>query len=164
MGEGEHPNSRSTYRAVMRHQGPKRDRGGIAMQVTETARAAGMVREDDNGNVQHRADSLYVYAFDDLCLVVDPGQVDSPERAELVVTAADDTDSIHHGGTTAIADAGHGYKLYLPGADAAGFSVEDGYTDVDLRSAPGVLFISKSLQARLVDDLATIRRNQTDPR
>jgi hypothetical protein len=76
--------------------------------------------------------------------VVDPGQVDSPERAELVVTAADDTDSIHHGGTTAIADAGHGYKLYLPGADAAGFSVEDGYTDVDLRSAPGVLFISKA--------------------
>jgi hypothetical protein len=128
----------------MRHQGPKRDRGGIAMQVTETARAAGMVREDDNGNVQHRADSLYVYAFDDLCLVVDPGQVDSPERAELVVTAAGDTDSIHHGGTTAIADAGHGYKLYLPGADAAGFSVEDGYTDVDLRSAPGVLFISKA--------------------
>ena len=148
----------------MPHQGPKRDRGGLAMQVTEAARAAGMVREDDDGNVQHRADRLYVYAFDDLCLVADATQVDSRERAELVTAAAGDTDSIHHGGTTTIADAGHGYKIYLPGADAAGFSVEDGYTDVDVRSAPGVLFVSKRTQARLVDDLATIRRNQTASR
>ena len=96
------------------------------MQVTRVARDNGFIRENDDGRVTHRAEDLYVYTFDDLCMIIDTERIDASERAELVTAAADDSSSIYGGVPAAISDAGNGYKVALPKAKAAGFSSDDG--------------------------------------
>jgi len=163
QGQNEHVQKILLFieRAVpMSHQGPKRAAGGLAIQVTAVARDNGFIREDENGNVRHRATELYAYSFDGLILVVDTERVEPFERADLVVVAAQDSESIHHGGTTAISDAGNGYKIQLPGAVPAGFAHTDGRADVHIAGEDGLLFVYHPDQRLLVDDLLVIRREQ----
>jgi len=135
----------------------KSSAGGVALQVTKPARAAGLVEEDAEGDATHLA-GVYVYGFDDLLLVVDAERVKSEERAELIATAASDSGSIHRGEAASVDIAGNGYKVQLPGCKAAGFEIED---DGHTLSADGVLLIHDGTQTRLADDLVTIRREQS---
>jgi hypothetical protein len=135
----------------------KSSAGGVALQVTKPARAAGLVEEDAEGDATHLA-GVYVYGFDDLLLVVDAERIKSEERAELIATAASDSGSIHRGEAASVEIAGNGYQVQLPGCKAAGFEIgDDGHT----LSADGVLLIHDGTQTRLADDLVTIRREQS---
>ena len=125
---------------------------GLALQVTRKAREAGLVEEDSDGNTTGLSD-VYVYGFDDLLIVVGV-DVSTADRAELVATAARDTDSIHEGSKAKIATAGNGYQVQLPGCTAAGFLEGD---DGHVRATEQVLFIHDGTQGRLIDDLMTIR-------
>ena len=123
----------------------KSSAGGVALQVTKPARAAGLVEEDAEGDATHLA-GVYVYGFDDLLLVVDAERVKSEERAELIATAASDSGSIHRGEAASVEIAGNGFEIG-----------DDGHT----LSADGVLLIHDGTQTRLADDLVTIRREQS---
>ena len=70
----------------MTHKGPKRDKGGLAMQVTRVARDNEFIRENDDGQVIHRADDLYIYTFDDLCMIIDTERIDAPERLKSLAS------------------------------------------------------------------------------
>lgn len=134
----------------------KSSAGGIALQITKPARAAGLVEEDAEGDATRLA-SVYVYGFDGLLVVVDADRVSIEDRAELVVTAASDSSSIYRGEAASVEIAGNGYQVQLPGCKEAGFAIgDDGYTlPVD-----NVLLIHNGRHARLAGDLATIRREQ----
>jgi len=131
----------------------KRSAGGLALQVTREARKAGLVEEDSDGNATSLSD-VYVYGFDGLLVVVG-SEVDAGDRAELVATAARDTNSVHHGSTSTLAIAGNGYQVQLPGCKPAGFREGD---NGHVRVTDGVLFIHDGSNGRLVDDMMTIRR------
>lgn len=134
----------------------KQSGGGLALQVTMPAREASLVKEDGDGEATYLADVL-VYGFDDLLLVVDADRVDVGTRAELVASAASDTDSIHQGASASLEIAGNGYQVQLPGCRLAGFHEGDRAPVV---SRQGLLCIHDGTQARLVEDLATIRDGQ----
>lgn len=126
---------------------------GLRLQVTKEARKAGLVAEDSDGNPTDLSDVL-VYGFDGLLVVVGEW-VSMADRAELVASAARDTDSIHEGAGATLAVAGGGYQVQLPGCKVAGFSKGDrGH----VRAADGVLFIHDGTQGRLIDDLMTVRK------
>ena len=131
----------------------KESADGLALQVTREARKAGLVQEDTDGNPTDLSD-VYVYGFDGLLVVVGAG-VSPADRAELVATAARDTDSIHEGARATLAVAGNGYQVQLPGCKAAGFLEGD---SGHVRATDGVLFIHDGGQGRLIDDLMTVRR------
>ena len=97
----------------------KSSAGGVALQVTKPARAAGLVEEDAEGDATHLA-GVYVYGFDDLLLVVDAERVKSEERAELIATAASDSGSIHRGEAASVEIAGNGYQVQLRQASRSG--------------------------------------------
>jgi hypothetical protein len=97
---------------------------GLALQVTNTARAAGLVEENADGEPSRRAEAL-VYAFDEVLLVVDVDRVAVSDRAELVASAARDTKSIYRAGGASIQIAGNGYQVNLPPAEDAGFDEGD---------------------------------------
>jgi hypothetical protein len=134
----------------------KESADGLALQVTKSARQAGLVVEDTDGNATRLA-GVYVYGFDDLLLIVDAEHVSTADRAAAVASAARDTDSIHGGGSASVATAGNGYQVQLPGCRAAGFSLGD---STPVATAQGVLVIHDGTQARLADDLTDIRRQQ----
>ena len=136
---------------------------GVALQVTTPARAAGLVEEDNDGEATYLAD-VRVYAFDDLLLVVDLEAVTTAHTTDLVVAAAQDTDSIHRAMDASVQIAGHGYQVQLPPAEDAGFREGDA---APCQSARGILAISiddgttKGVNAaRLAADLVTIRTEQ----
>jgi len=133
--------------------------GGLALQATRKVRRAGLV--DDDGDVEaedaYRAD-VYVYGFDDLLMVIDADRVSKSDRADLVSTAAGDTGSIYDGRRTNIERAGNGYRVPLPGCEAAGFEQKDKPKRVPTHSK-GVLFIHDD-STRLVEDLIAIRQEQ----
>jgi len=131
----------------------KRSAGGFALQVTREARKAGLVEEDSDGNATSLFD-VYVYGFDGLLVVVG-SEVGAGDRAELVATAARDTNSVHHGSTSTLAIAGNGYQVQLPGCKPAGFREGD---SGHVRATDDVLFIHDGSNGRLVDDMMTIRR------
>jgi len=128
----------------------KESADGLALQVTRPARAAGLVQEDAEGNATRLAD-VFVYGFDDILLVVDAVEVSAKHRADLVATAAKDTESIHRGRPASVATAGNGYQVQLPGCKAAGFHEGD---RAPARAGAGVLVIHDGGQAQLADDLA----------
>jgi len=127
----------------------------LRLQVTGPARKAGLVSEDIEGNADHLA-SVYVYGFDGLVLVINQS-VDMGYRAGLVASAAGDTESMFGGYPATVAEAGNGYQVNLPGASEAGFRIGD---DAPVISAPDMLVIHDGTQARVGEDLATIRREQ----
>jgi len=132
--------------------------GGLALQVTKPARGAGLVKEDAGDRPTYRA-GVVVYGVDDLLLVVDDDRVGMADRAELIATAARDTDSIHRGAPATVEIAGNGYQVQLPGCRAAGFH-EGNRTPAVARQ--GVLFIHDGAQRRLLEDLTAIREEQVN--
>ncbi|WP_436348910.1 hypothetical protein [Natronorubrum sp. FCH18a] len=136
---------------------------GLALQITKPTRAAGLVEEDADGEATALAD-VRVYAFDHLLLMVDLDTVSVGERAELVVAAAQDTNSVHRAMDATVRIAGHGYQVQLPPAKDAGFSEGD---RAPCHPAPGMIVISRddgtsagTDKARLARDLAAIRREE----
>jgi RNA polymerase subunit RPABC4/transcription elongation factor Spt4 len=136
---------------------------GVALQITRPARSAALVEEDADGNPVYRADVL-VYAFDHLLLVIDTDRVQIAHRAELVASAARDTESIHRAMEAAVQIAGNGYQVQLPPARDAGFSEGD---RAPCQTAPGMLVVTKqdgtsagADAVRLGRDLVTIRNDQ----
>jgi len=134
----------------------KQSTGGLALQITEEARKAGLVVENTEGNATRRAE-IYVYGFDDLLLLVDSENVAVSDRAELVTAAAQDTSSIHRGGVATVEIVGNGYQVQLPGCRDAGFSLGD--TD-PVSVGDGILIIHDGEESRLAGDLLTLRGEQ----
>jgi len=133
---------------------------GLALQVTKPARRAGLVDEGpDRDAKKARKSDVYVYGFDDLLLVVDKDRVSASDRAQLVAEAASTTDSIHQGTTATVTVSGDpGYKVQLPGCNAAGF-----YEGVrpQVSAGDGILVIHEG-QRRLAQVLTSQRQTQTD--
>lgn len=134
----------------------KQSADGVALQVTSAARDSGLVEEDPDGDATRRAE-VWVYGFDGLLLVVDAVRVSDADRAELVASAAGDTDSIHGGGLSKIAPAGNGYQVQLPGAKQAGFALDDNAVTT---VGDGLLAIHDGDAHRLASDLVTLRGGQ----
>ncbi len=137
---------------------------GVALQITRPARAAGLVEETSDGEATYLG-TVRVYAFDQLLLAVDTDAVSPKETAELVASAARDTDSIYRAMDASVQIAGNGYQLQLPPARDAGFEIGD---RAPCHPAPGLLVISRddatsagADAVRLARDLVTIRRDQT---
>lgn len=133
----------------------KQSAEGLALQVTKEARDAGLVEEDAEGDATRRAE-VWVYGFDGLLMVVDAVRVTESDRADLVADAAGYTDSIYGGGLSRIAQAGNGYQVQLPGAEQAGFSLDD---SVVTTAGNGLLVIDDG-QERLAADLVAARNGQ----
>jgi hypothetical protein len=135
---------------------------GVALQITKPARSAGFVDENSDGEATRLA-AVRVYAFQDFLLAIDREQVNESDIADLVVAAAEDTDSIYRAQDASVQIAGDGYQLQLPVATDAGFSVDD---KVGTHPANGVIAFSKaagsdvSNAARLAKDIITIRESQ----
>lgn len=131
---------------------------GLALQVTKPARAANLVEENPDGDATQRADVL-VYAFDETLLVIDRERVSTADRAELVASAARDTESIYPAAGASLQVAGNGYQVNLPLAEDAGFDEGD---PAPVHPAPGLLVISTDEYhaSRLAADLVRIRREQ----
>jgi len=136
---------------------------GVALQVTTPARSAGLVEENNDGEATYLAD-VRVYAFDDLLLVVDLEAVTTAHMTELVVAAAQDTDSIYRAMDASVQIAGNGYQVQLPPAKDAGFCEGDA---APCQSAHGMIVVSRDdgttngrNTARLPADLVTIRTEQ----
>jgi hypothetical protein len=136
---------------------------GFALQVTKPARAAEHVEEDEDGEATYLA-NVRVFAFDQLLLVIDRKTVTTEHTTELVVAAAQDTDSIYRAMDASVQIAGNGYQIQLPPAEDAGFREGD---TAPCQSARGVLVISKddgtgkgADSARLAADLVAIRNEQ----
>jgi len=130
---------------------------GLALQVTREARdGAEMVTEDGDGNAT-RLPTVYVYGFDGLLVVLDAERVSAADRAALVASAADDTNSIHRGDTAEVSVRGNGYQVQLPGCRTAGFREGD---DAAVATAPGLLVIHDGTNGRLANDLTTSRVEQ----
>lgn len=133
--------------------------GGLALQVTKAARAAGIVEENSKGETT-RTDDVRVYAFDSILLVVDIERVSDENIAKLVRVTTSETNSIYRAMDAAVSVAGNGYQVQLPVAEDAGLSLGD---EAPCQPAPGLLVIHRDEQdyARLADDLVTIRQSQT---
>jgi len=138
---------------------------GLALQVTKPARAAGLVEETSDGDATYLAD-VPVYAFNHLLLVVDRDAVQTPAVTDLVVTAAQDTDSIYRAMDASIQIAGNGYQVQLPPATDAGFTQGD---RAPCHPAPAVLVISTddgtpagADAVRLAADLVSLRRHHLE--
>ena len=135
---------------------------GLALQITEPARSAGLVEENNEGEATHLS-KVRVHAFDNLLLVADrdPRVVKPEHVVELVSSAMRDTKSIHRAMDSKVQTSGHGYQVQLPPASDAGFRVGD---SAPVQPAPGVLVVHRHMDdaARLGRDLVGIRRAQVD--
>jgi len=134
----------------------KKSAGGLALQITNEARKAGLVVEDSEGTATRRAE-VYVYGFDDLLLLVDNENVAVSHRAELVAAAARDSSSIHRGEVATVEIAGNGYQIQLPCCRDAGFEVGD---SAPVAVGNGVIVVHDGSERRLAEDLLSIRTEQ----
>ncbi|MDL0118501.1 hypothetical protein PNQ29_03320 [Halobacterium salinarum] len=140
----------------------KKSGDGLALQITRSARAATLVDEDDN-NTATRLAKTRIHAFEGLLVAVDVDRVPDDVEADLVATAATDTNTAYRAVTATIQIAGNGYQLQLPNAVDAGLDEGDTPT---VTTAPGVLIIAHNetdtgiTSVRVGEDLATIRREQ----
>jgi hypothetical protein len=101
----------------------KRSGDGLALQVTNPARAAELVEERDDEPTCFA--DIRVFAFDGLLLVADIDRITDENVVELATSAALDTVSIHRVANASLQIAGNGYQVQLPGAADAGFHVGD---------------------------------------
>lgn len=134
----------------------KQSAGGLALQITQPGRDAEMVVEDTEGNATRRGE-VYVYGFDGLLLLIDKENVATSHRAELVASAAGDTDSIHRGEKATVEIAGNGYQIQLPGSREAGFEIGD---TAPVTVEKGVIVVHDGSGGRLAADLLSIRAAQ----
>jgi hypothetical protein len=136
-----------------------------ALQVTKSARAAGLAEEASGDDLTgaDRWESLAnvrVYGFDSLMLVLNHEKMNRRDVAELVATAASDTGSIHKGLDASVRVAGNGCMVSLPGMYETGFRVGD---TAPVHPAPDMLVVHDSGdRQRLATDLVTIRKQQSD--
>lgn len=136
---------------------------GLALQVTNPARSAGLVEEDADGATTHRS-AVVAYGFDDCILVIDrdTDRVPMADRVELVTQAATETESIHRGIDTRIQHSGNGYRVQVP-ATGTGLAAGDG---LPCHHAPGLLVMAPLDAAVRPRRLLETRRTQaagTDP-
>lgn len=110
------------------------DRADYALQITEAARSAGLVRDD--GETEHLAE-CYVAAVHRLLIVVDV-EVAARERTELIHAASD---RLYRVVRSQIIPSGHGYQIGLPNARDAGFEVGD---DAPVAVGDGLLVIQRA--------------------
>jgi len=98
------------------------------------------VEEDNDGEATYRAD-VRVYAFDHLLLVVELEAITTAHMTELVVAAAQDTDSIYRAMDASVQIAGNGHqghriysllRLYLPVGEEADIPTNSVSTRLDL--------------------------------
>ncbi|WP_227378068.1 hypothetical protein [Haladaptatus halobius] len=129
---------------------------GLALQVTQPARAAELVEETDDETT--RLANIRVFAFDKLLLVIDIDRVKNENVVELATSAALDTVTIHRVADASLQIAGNGYQVQLPGAVDAGFHVGD---RAPCTPAPNMLVIAAEESERVATDIATIRREQS---
>ncbi|WP_083252707.1 hypothetical protein [Haladaptatus sp. W1] len=137
----------------------KRSGDGLALQITKSARAAGLVEETEDGNASYRAD-IRVHAFCDLLLIVDLDRVNEEDEAEMVATTIRDTKTAYQSINAGVHIAGEGYQVHLPVANDAGFEIGD---IAPVHPAPNVLVISvkgSTDSVRLAKDLVSIRKEQ----
>lgn len=136
---------------------------GLAIQMTKEAREASLIEESDDGDVTYRA-PLRVYAFNHFFVFVDRNEVDDRYIAEIVSSAAKDTDSIYCAANTRVQPRGNGYQSQLPSIEETGLTEGD---EVSLHTAEGVVCASKmkgpgsSQSARLAEDITQLRKEQT---
>jgi len=141
---------------------------GLALQVTEPAKKAGLVKENNEGEPTRRAD-VRVYSFEGLLLVVDRDEMDEAHIVELVKAAAGDTKTVRQAMNATVQTAGHGYQIALPPARDAGFRKGD---PAPCHPAPDMLVIAKNSlwnekhgedkPGRVAASLLTIRRDQVE--
>lgn len=133
---------------------------GLALQVTNPARSAGLVEETEEGDATYLAD-VRVYSFENLLLVVnrDTDEIADNAVAELVASATRDTKSVYQAMNASLQIAGGGYQVQLPPAEDAGFY--QGHP-APIKSLPGLLIIYRDRSDRLANDLASIRRQQLE--
>lgn len=131
--------------------------------MTKPARAAGLVEEHQPGEATQLA-AVRVFAFEHLFLVVDRAAVSTEHITELVLAAAQATNSIYRAIDTSVQVAGNGYQLQLPPAADAGFQNGDA---APCRSTHGILVIAHEDNATpgadstdLTADLIAIRDKQ----
>jgi len=131
---------------------------GAALQVTGEARSAGLVEENSEGDATRRAD-VRIHGFKSLLLVIDLDRVGEEEEAELVASAARDTQTAYRSEEATIQHSGNGYQVQLPPAGDAGFDIGD---TAPVGSGEGVLVIHSGTRdgERLARDLLTIRDDQ----
>lgn len=134
--------------------------GAAALQITKPARAAGLVEEDSEGEVEYRADVL-VHAVDDLLVIIDRDRVEASARGALVRRAIEYRDSTHRASFTQVQPKGHGYAIVLgqPAGDA-GFEVGE---TAPVTPVDGALFINRMDVpdiTKVVSGLETLRKNQ----
>lgn len=143
--------------------GIKQSGEGPALQVTEAARTAGLAEQATGDNLTgverwERLADVRVYGFDGVLLVVDNRMTDEAV-AELVASAARDTESIHRGRDASVRPAGNGCMVSLPGLEDTGMRVGDVAPVVP---GPGLLVVTDGTDARgrIATDLVTNRREQ----
>lgn len=112
---------------------------GLALQVTDPARKAGLVEENNDGDATRLAD-VRVHSFDSILLVVDrdPQVIQEDRVAVLVAELASRTKTVFQAIDASVQESGNGYQVQLPPAEDAGFSEGD---TVGCQPAPGVLVI-----------------------
>lgn len=153
---------------------------GLTLQVTQSAKDAGLVIEDiegtsdikdssgkfigqdASGEITRRA-GVYVYGFDNLLLVVDAERerVSMTDRAEIVATAARETGSIHRGGVSSITQSDDEYEMVLPGPGCTDAGLDTG-DRMSIQSAYGVLILHDGTDPRIADVLTSRRQAQID--
>lgn len=138
-----------------------------ALQVTREARSADLAEESTDDDAEGserwaRLSDVRVYGFDGAVIVVDRERVDVDDVAELVATAARDTNSIYQGRDGSVRVAGNGCLVSLPGLEDTGIAVGD---TAPAHPAPNMLVITEDTRdgSRLAEDLKTIRREQVGP-
>lgn len=133
--------------------------GGLALQVTEPIRDNdGLVEQDGDGDAT-RLPEVFVCSVNRLLLVIDADRVRIDDRAELVASAIEATESVYRGEQVSVKIAGNGYQVQLPGCRAAGFPLGQ---KAPTKSAPDVLVVHRRSTRRLAEDLTTLRREQRD--
>ena len=136
---------------------------GLALQVTDPARSAGLVEEDADGTATHRS-AVVAYGFDECILVIDrdTDRVPMADRVELVTQAAADTESIHRGIDTKIQHSGNGYRVQVP-ATGTGLAAGDG---LPCHAAPGLLVmvpLDAEIRPRRLLETRRTQAAATDP-
>jgi len=144
---------------------------GLALQVTEAVRAAGLVEESPPENPSddesppyptYRAD-VRVHAVDSALLVVDrdTDRISEEDASRLVASAIRDTGTARDAEKATVQTKGHGYMLQLPCARDAG--LREGHTAL-VQTAPGFLVIHRHSDdaERLATDLVEQRYAQVE--
>lgn len=136
----------------------KQHKDTLRLQVTNPARAAGLVEETGKGDdrrTTYRAD-VRVHAFDRLILIGDT-TIDDARWAYLVRKAAEYTESSYRATETSLQHDGNGYSVGLGPASDAGFYLDD---TPGVHTGPKLLILTDDSVAKLGQELTDLRKDQ----